>query len=337
MVERERRKGRLASSSVTVASVLREAYLRSRVRDVLPNQVKITARRRWVRVARLAGYPISSQRLSRPALIRGRRELRLTRALVACDANPFYLDCWPLVSRAWSEILGLEPILVLVAAESEVPSGLLADARVRLFPPVDGIHAAFQAQCIRLLYPALLDGEGAVVISDMDLIPLLPRYFHGALGRLDARFFVSYRDVLHSRRQVAIAYNAAEPETWRDLTGVRGEDDVGVRLREWYDGVEYQGERGGSGWYTDQLVLFKLLMEWHQRDQRLWMLDDDYAGHRRLERDAVAAAGKIGTDLRADLLRGRYADFHAVLPHSRFHTLNEEVVEVAISSHRGLM
>ena len=313
---------------------MRQTYLRSHVRDVLPNELKVTARRHWVRLARRVGYPISSQRLPRPRLSRGRRELRLRHVLLACDLNPVYLDFWPLVSEAWAEIVGIEAILVLVAPEERAPSQLLDDPRVRRFTPIDGMHTAFQAQCIRLLYPALLNNQGAVIISDMELMPLSREYFHGSLAGLDARFLVSYRDVLHSRGEIAIAYSAAEPATWRDLTGVRDEDDVRARLRDWYDGVEYEGVRGGGGWYADQQALFRLIALWPEAAARFWMLDDDYAGHRRLEREAVAAMDRIDPDLRADVMRGRYSDFNAVVPHSVFSATNENLVQLAIAARR---
>jgi hypothetical protein len=312
----------------------------SRLRRLVPNGVKIAGRRQWVHLARSIGYPISTQLLPRPPLVRGRRPLRLTHALVACDLNPVYLDFWPLVSRAWNEIAGLDVVLVLIAGEEDVPPELRRDPRVRLFPPIEGLHTAFQAQCIRLLYPALLDAEGAVIISDMELMPLSPAYFHGSLARLDARFFVSYRDVLHSRGEIAIAYSAAEPATWRDITGVADDDDVRRLLSAWHGGVDYAGVRGGSGWYTDQHVLYRMLMDWPERDQRLWMLDDDYTGHRRLERSTLEQEGRLTVDRRRELLALRYTDFNALVPYERFRDLNEGVVSTAMravqSAARGI-
>jgi hypothetical protein len=245
-----------------------------------------------------------------------------------------YLNFWPLVSRAWAEIVGLEAILVLVAPEELVPSDLVSDPRVRRFTPVEGIHTAFQAQCIRLLYPALLGGEGAVILSDMELMPLSPDYFHRPLAGLDARFFVSYRDVLHARGEIAIAYSAAEPATWRDLTGVHDDDDLRKRLRDWYSAVNYEGARGGGGWYADQQALFQLIASWSQSATRFWMLDDDYTGFRRLERDEVATAGSVDSDLRSDVMRGRYSDFNAAIPYARFRATNEHIVELAAAAKR---
>src|SRR5206468_3312792 len=84
------------------------------------------------------------------------------------------LGLWPAARRAWRELARLEPVLVVVGAPGDVPAELLDDPAVRIFEPVPSLHAAFQAQCIRLLYPALLEAEG-VVISDIDMVPLADR------------------------------------------------------------------------------------------------------------------------------------------------------------------
>jgi len=258
--------------------------------------------------------------------------MRLTHVLLASDLNPRYLEFWPLVSRAWTEVVGVEPVLVLVAREEEAPAELLEDPRVRRFEPVEGVHTAFQAQCIRLLYPALLDADGAVLISDMELMPMNRGYWHEPLAALDASFFVAYRDVLSSQSMVAIAYNAAEPRTWSEVFGIRSEDDVRERLSQWAEPREYDGVRGGSGWFTDQVVLHDTLAEWSARSGRLWLLEDDFTGFRRLERFDVDAA--LTPSQLSDLRAGRYSWFNAPLPASAHESLNHEAVETAIEGVR---
>ena len=118
--------------------------------------------------------------------------MRLTHVLLSCDANPAYLGFWPLVRRAWQEIVGIQPILVLIADQSEVPDSALTGDVVR-FEPLPEVHRTFQAQCIRLLYPALMEADGAVLISDVDLLPVRSDYFHAPIRGLDERSFVVYK------------------------------------------------------------------------------------------------------------------------------------------------
>lgn len=319
---------------VSLGRAIRGAYVRSGIRRVLPTTLKNGLRRRWVRVARNVGYPISTPHRPRPHLERPRRFARLTHVLLASDLNPRYLESWELVRRAWPAVAGVEPVLVLVADAESAPRDLLDDPHVRLFEPLPGIHTAFQAQCIRLLYPALLDAAGAVLISDMELVPIDPRYFHAPLARLDDRFFVAYRDVFLHRSMVSVPYNAARPETWREVFGVETPADVRARLREWSADIRYTGERGGPGWYTDQHVLYRLLMPWAERTDRLWMLDDDHTGFNRLERPEPPTADWLSDTVRRAILARRYTDYNSAVPHSEHRELNEPVLELALRSLR---
>jgi hypothetical protein len=303
-------------------------YARSGIGAILPMPAKLALRRAWARLAFHAGHPVSSPLFSQPRLRAGRRPFRLTHVLLASDLNPRYVECWPLARRAWREIVGVDAILVLVGAEADAPADLLADDRVSLFAPLEGVPTSLQAQCVRLLYPALLELDGCVIVSDMELMPLSSPYFRGSVEHLDERMFVSYRDVLFYRGQMAIAYNAARPETWASVFDVSTADDVRARLAEWTTPIEYDGVRGGAGWYTDQHVLFRTLEAWPERNDRHWVLDDAYTGFRRLDRHDVAESGLSRRQAR-DVGRGRYTDFDSLVPHTEFGAVNDSVIRLA--------
>jgi hypothetical protein len=291
--------------------------------------------REFVRAAlgRARRHPAGAPAVPRPAHPRNGRTLRLTHALIASDLNPHYLDFWPLARRAWSEIAGLEPLLVLVAEPAEVPPLLRDDPSVHVFPPVSGVHTAFQAQCIRLLYPALLDVDGAVVTSDADMVPLNRRYFHRPLARIDDGHFVAYRNVLLADEMIPICYNAALPRTWGAVFGVRTLDDARQRLGEW-GAVEYSGERGGTGWATDQQILYRRLVEYGRQNESVWILDDRFTRFRRLERGSFWKPTPLDRRTRSRLRRGAYSDFHCATPYADFRELNELAVELAIKTRR---
>jgi hypothetical protein len=257
--------------------------------------------------------------------------MRLSHVLVASDLNPRYLESWPLVSRGWEEVAGLEPILVLVAPAPEVPSNLAQDPRVRVVDPLPEVHTAFQAQCIRLLYPALIEAPGAVLISDMELVPLDPAYFHRTVAGVDERFFAAYRgEVLFDRHEISIPYNAARPTTWAEIFRIDGVSEVKERLAAWAATVDYSGSRGGPGWYTDQLMLYETLIPWGERTARLWLMDDQFTGYSRLERDVLMRAGRLPDECRRRIRRRRYTDFDSCVPHRDFAALNEAVLELAL-------
>ncbi len=258
--------------------------------------------------------------------------MRLTHALLACDLNPRYLDFWPLVRRAWPDVVGIEPVLVLIAEPARVPEALRRDPRVHVFPPVASLHTAFQAQCIRLLYPALLEAEGAVVVSDADMVPMNRRYFHRAVSRIDEEHFVAYRDAYLSSHEIPICYNAALPRTWGSIFDVKTIEDVRERLAEWEGEVEYDGVHGGQGWLTDQRILYRTLVDRGRRTRTVWILDDHYTGFRRLERAVLEKRRALDEKDRRMISRGAYSDFHCVHPYSEFRELNELAVDLAADS-----
>jgi hypothetical protein len=264
----------------------------------------------------------------------GTQPLELTHALTASDLNPRYVDLWPVAKRAWSEIGGLEPMLVLVAERRAVPPTLASDSNVFVFEPEPTISTVFQAQCIRLLYPALLESQGAVIVTDVDMVPMNRRYIHRPLARIDRAHFVSYRDVLLQLGEIPICYNAALPTTWASVFDIRDADDVRNRLRLWAEGVDYADIHGGPGWTTDQRQLYRILLDRGRSRRDVWILDDYYTGHRRLERAYVEKWGIVSEDARRGIQRGAFSDFHLLHADGEHVGLNEAIVETAIEAIR---
>jgi hypothetical protein len=263
----------------------------------------------------------------RPRLRASRHRPRLTDVVVSSDLTPRYLGAWDVTRRMWSEVAGLSPHLVLIAEAAEVPPALVDDPLVHVFEPIPGLHTAMQAQCIRLLYPALLDTEGAVLISDVDMVPLNRRYFHELVEQADERHFVAYRDVLLSSAQIPICYNAALPSVWADVFDVRAPEDVRRKLSEWGEGLVYDGRHSGHGWLTDQLILYETLLRRGREHRDVWILRDTLTGFERLlRRHAPLEAAE-----RDGIRRGIYADFHIRIPYDEHRALNDEVVGLALA------
>jgi hypothetical protein len=308
------------------------------LQKMLPHTAKRELRRRaWLPIARAIGYPISSPRRPRPPLARGRNGMRLSHVLLASDLNPDYLEYWPSARRAWLEIVGIEPTLLLIAHEAEVPADLRSDPNVTPFAPIEGVHTALQAQCIRLLYPAVVDTDEAVLIADVDLYPLRRSYFIDSIGRLDKQFFVSYRDVNLDRQQVAIAYNAATPTTWSSLFNVSNVDDVRAVLTGWTELLEYDGRRAWPGWYTDQEILHRALASWPGADRRWWVLDDDYTRHRQLDRLELErnVESDLSPERRMGIRKGVYSDYICLFPYREHRRINDLVLELGLASARS--
>jgi hypothetical protein len=176
---------------------------------------------------------------------------------------------------------------------------------------------------------------GAVIVSDLDLYPLRAAYFHEPVRRLDERFFVVYRDGRVTRSELDIGFNAALPSTWGEIFGVSTIGDVRSELGRWAEGLTYDGRRGWDGWYTDQRTLYAKLLSWPERGSRLWVLDDQYCGFRRLDRMELEHEEGLEPRRIEEIRRGAYSDFNCLVPYRDHREVNDHVLELAIEAASG--
>ena len=270
--------------------------------------------------------------------------MRLSACLVSCDLNPLYLDFFPVIRQLWMEVVGVRIKLVLIA--DAIPPALDAWADdIVLFPPLPGINTAFQAQCIRLLYPALMEPEadgGAVIISDMDMVPMCRRYYTDSIASLPDNNFAVYRGnvLISDSAQIAICYNAARPAVWGEIFGspngrIDGIEDVRRILADWAGQCpEYDGRHGGQGWSFDQRVLFERVRTWASRapnKTRITVLNDVETGFQRLDRLDLMRAGALSM-AQAERIRDHlYTDYHLLRPNADFKAVNDRIVQILLN------
>lgn len=221
--------------------------------------------------------------------------------IVSSNLNELYLDFWEIVYKSWKHI-GIEPILILILEpDQDFPEGLKYQENIIEFyiqPKYNAvgrwINSAFVAQCIRLLYPAILFDHPKVqkiidnynenellnkitnpketcfvLISDMDIIPMNKTYFEFSECKLIfekndnlVNYFIEYRaNILHENKEVAMCYNAAVPQTWNHIFHIDCLSDIYKTLEKWYLSIEYDGIHGGKGWSFDQKILYHELYE----------------------------------------------------------------------------
>jgi hypothetical protein len=260
--------------------------------------------------------------------------------LTSCDLSAGYYKFFPHYRRAWRDVAGVSPKLILVAEKIPSEFHQFADD-VMLFPPIEDMHTAFQAQCIRLLSPATMPEEnGPVLISDIDMIPLNSSYYTQTIATLRDDAFVVYRsDALPEYPQFAICYNAALPSTWSELFGgIRNDRDVRARLSQWWSRwYQYDGQPGGKGWDADQTILYEQATTWKKLGghDRLVLLHDAQTGFNRLDRLlGETLLGRLTPQVRRDIRSGRYSDYHMLRPHVKYGQINEEILNLAISGQR---
>ena len=237
--------------------------------------------------------------------------------ITATDLNPLYVDFIPYFIKSWKTLFpGSDVIIILIA--DEIPERFKKYAEnIKLFKPIDGIKTAFIAQNIRLLYPRQITRDGGVIISDMDMIPLNRKYYEAPIKNISDDTFISYRDVLLPS-ELPMCYNIALPETWSKIFGTR---PIEEQLKEWYSGIYYDGNHGGSGWNTDQLILVK---KYNEYTGPKVVLNDRVCQFKRLDRSYQFCLTK---EIYEDIVKGRYSDYHCMRPYLQFKQINDVVLE----------
>lgn len=238
--------------------------------------------------------------------------------VTATNTNPLYIEFIPMFVKAWKKVLPEVDICILLIADSIPVEYNDYKDYIKLIKPIPGIHTAFHAQCIRLLYPREVERTSeAVIISDMDMIPLNNSYYSKSIESIDDNAFVVYRDVLLPR-EIPMCYVAGLPKTW---TSIFGSEDTETLLKQWYQYSNYSGIHAGSGWNTDQLILTKMFKLW---DGNKVVLNDIITNFKRLCR----SSGDFNLATLKDKIKsGMYCDYHCLRPYSKYRTINDFIVD----------
>ena len=240
-------------------------------------------------------------------------KIKLGTVITSSDLNPVYCEFIPLFIKAWNTLFPEVDVFVILIA-NDIPDFLKDYSKnIKLFKPIEGIHTAFQAQCIRLLYPQHIEKNEGVLITDMDMIPMNRFYYEDAIKNISKNTFIAYRDVLLPR-EIPICYNIAIPSIWRKMF-------EGETIEKWYQTTKYSGIHGGSGWNTDQTVLIKKFNEYSGEKT---ILNDRITKYKRLDR---WGSNFNDPDLRNKIKSGIFSDYHCLRPYSQYKQINDFIVE----------
>lgn len=246
--------------------------------------------------------------------------MKLGTIVTATDTNPLYMDFIPNFIKAWS-LLVPEADIVIVLVAISIPEQLKAYSKhIVLFPPIVGIHTAFQAQCIRLLYPRQVTRDEGVLITDMDMLPMNRRYYVNSIETIPDDHFIVYRDVCLPE-EISMCYNIASPSTWTSMFSTKSIQNL---LQEWHTGTGYDGIHGGKGWGTDQYILVTMFNAW---DGPKTILNDTVTQFSRLDRIHEWLFQNHNKSTLRSLIRSDvYADYHCLRPYNQHKKVNDFIV-----------
>lgn len=224
--------------------------------------------------------------------------IKIDRVIVASDANPMYLDFWPLVARAWRDLMGVKPVLALIADRSVKVDESIGD--VIRFDPIPGVPTGFYAQVVRLLLPAYFENE-VCITSDIDMLPIKKEFFIGKeIERIPADRFVVYGDGWYDGTRFPICYLAGQGALFKEILNINEISDIPLIVKKWFE--------LNLGWDTDELVVSDYIKKWHK-----------YKTHCvRLGRGHYSRIDRSNWQWKKKLLdKGRYIDSHMIRPYKQ--------------------
>ena len=103
--------------------------------------------------------------------------MKLDCVLTAVNDNNMYLDFVPIFIKTWNKLYPLVDVKIILISK-EIPEHLKEyQDNIILFEPLSNISTAFISQYIRLLYPAILNYQNGILITDIDMLPMNKTYY----------------------------------------------------------------------------------------------------------------------------------------------------------------
>jgi len=243
--------------------------------------------------------------------------------LTACNNNKVYIEFIPIFIKAWKKLYPNVDIKIILINNDIPEEYLIYKKYIILFPPIENISTAFTSQIIRLFYPCLLNYKNGIMITDMDILPMNSTYYTKNIESFDNNKFIYYRNVCLNQKEIAMCYNIAHSDTWKDIFNIYTEKDILDRIAYINSTINYDGNHGGSGWNTDQRYFYNNITMWSKYNSDFVYLFDNKTGYNRLDRHENF---KI-TD-KDNIINEMYTDYHALRPYSTYANINNEIIDL---------
>jgi hypothetical protein len=244
--------------------------------------------------------------------------MKLDCVLTAVNDNPLYIDFIPIFVNTWNKLYpGIDVKIILIA--HHIPDKFIKYSNnIILFTPIDNISTCFISQYIRILYPAILNYKNGIMITDIDIIPMNETYFTKYIENLADDLFIYYRGEIDLKyNMIAICYNVALAKTWGEIFHIQSLDDIKSHLIKKSKEITYIEGHGNIGWNTDQLELYKHVMDWNKKTNKYFKLYDKDVQYNRLDRHTFNINNKNINIIKA-IKNHRYSDYHLHRPYTQY-------------------
>ena len=251
--------------------------------------------------------------------------MKLDCILTSCNLNPLYCDFIPIFVKTWNKLYpDIDVKIVLIS--DYIPDNLkLYDKNIILFKPIINISTAFISQYIRLLYPAILDYENGILITDIDILPMNRIYYEKNIELYDNDKFIYFRDVLlKTDNQIAMCYNVATSKVWKEIFQIYSLENINNKIITRFNEIKknFCEGPGNSGWFTDQIDLYNYIKLWNIKTNNFIYLNDNLTKFNRLDRVHMNK-NLISENEMKKIKSGFYSDYHCLRPYLQYKHIND--------------
>jgi hypothetical protein len=248
--------------------------------------------------------------------------------LTAVNENQLYLDFVPYFIKSWRKLYPNIAVKIILIA-TRIPENLqMYSDSIILFTPLEHMSTSFISQFIRILYPCILSQyKNGILITDIDMIPMNTAYFSENIAEISDDKFIYYGIdfPFHNERQIPICYTVALSHTWRDVLRINDINGIIQVLRETYQSTNYINGLYSGSWFTDQLVLYKRVMEWNAITNNFIIIPNSTTNFTRLDR--IDNFG-LSDSLCNSISDGVYDDYHCLRPMEQHKHINESIFKL---------
>lgn len=254
--------------------------------------------------------------------------MKLDCVLTACNNNPLYMGFIPYFIKAWKKLYPNTNIKIVLINNSIPEEYKKYSEYIILFEPNDKICDKLASQVIRILYPAILDYQEAVLITDIDMIPMNSKYYSDSIKQFDSDKFIVYKKIDYKRNEIMICYNAASPKVWSSIFFIKNINDIKNLLIELTDvktKLEQNKNTKKYSWIIDQRLLFNRIKFWQQNGGIVYELSNFIYPLKRLCRSKfIHLSDKIKEDIKNEF----FIDYHCKRSFEEYQEINNEILEL---------
>lgn len=248
--------------------------------------------------------------------------MKLDCILTSVNENKLYIDFVPIFIKTWNKLYPYVDVKIILIAKT-IPENLLVyKNNIILFEPIND-KTGFTSQFIRLLYPCILNYKNGVLITDIDMLPMNNAYYTENIIEYDNTKFIYYRgNVCFNFKQIAMCYNVATPQIWKDIFKINSIDDIVIYIKKITDKNSIQEGHGNIGWSIDQETLYNKVTEWNKITNNFVCLNETRTGFKRLDRNRFNLSD---INIKQNITNGYYSDYHCYRPMSKYFDINWEI------------